>query len=246
MLSCTHKQKTSSIQNGIKIYSYNDISGKFNFSREIKNDNKKIITRTLLAVSEGGNSKVLEKSITVTQIGTVKLKSGRIPVSRPLASDFTVWLEGKKYQSSMRLNEKEKNLVVDLESPDPKWSGVSKYSFPKGNYFCFYSQIPDCLHQNSLLERALEKKNKKFPFIIVWDNFPFIQEQLNGVGQKPFSNGFLKFEELDKKTLKYSVEVDGQSVLYHFSRSFDLMRILWISQGITIVPPEEEINAEVE
>ena len=243
-ISCSHTKKYSQPREGVQQYSYYDVSGKFVLIREHKTEKNKLITRTLLSDNESGTSKVLEKSITVTELGTVQSQAGRLQVSRPLASDFTVWLEGKKYQSTMRLSEKEKKLIVELNSPEEKWNGLSKYSFPKGKFFCFFSQIPDCLHHNSLLKKALEGKQKGISFHIVWDNYPYIQDQLNGVGLKPFSYAVLKFEDFDKKNLKYIVEVDGQSVLYHFSPSFDLIRMLWISQGITVVPPGEEINSE--
>jgi hypothetical protein len=82
--------------------------------------------------------------------------------------------------------------------------------------------------------------------VIVWDNYPYVQEQFNGVGQTPFSSAILKFEGSEKKYLKYIVEVDGQTVVYHFSPSFDLIRILWIAQGLTVVPPGEEMNSSDE
>jgi len=44
----------------------------------------------------------------------------------------------------------------------------------------------------------------------------------------------------DKRILRFVVEVDGQSILYHFSKSFDLVRMFWIAQGISVIPPGED------
>jgi hypothetical protein len=241
--SCTQLKKTTQSREGIQTYSYTDVSGRYLYSRELKKEKNKLITRTILGVDQAGQTKVLEKSITVSQLGTIKVGSKREIVSRPIASDFEVWLEGKKYFSKIRMLEKEKKLLVELDSPEAKWKGTSTYLFPKKKYFCFFSQIPDCLNHSFLLKRALDKKDKGFSFVIVWDNYPYVQDQFTGVAQTPFSSAILKFEGSEKKKLKYIVEVDGQTVLYHFSPSFDLMRILWIAQGLTVVPPGEEINS---
>ena len=243
LLSCSSLVKKQTFQNGQRNYSYTDVSGVYGLSREYKILDKKLVTRTQLVHDQGGSHKVLEKSITVSQVGTVKRKNARELIIRPFASEFVVWLEGKKYESKMRLDEKNKAMILELDSPEEKWKGKSSIPFPKGKQFCFFSQIPDCLQYNLFLVKALERKNEALPFQIVWDSFPFIQEQFNGVGAKLFSPATLKFEGQQDSILRFIVEVDGQSVLYHFSKSFDLIRMLWITQGLSIVPPGEEANA---
>ena len=242
-LSCSALVKKQTFQSGQRNYSYSDVSGIYGFNREYKMVDKKLITRTQLVYDQGGNHKVLEKSITVSQLGTVKGKKARELIIRPFGSEFVVWLEGKKYESKMKLDEKNKSMILELDSPEEKWKGKSSIPFPAGKQFCFFSQIPDCLQLNLFLAKALERKNEALSFQVVWDSFPFIQDQFNGVGGRLFSPATLKFEGQQDSVLRFIVEVDGQSILYHFSKSFDLIRMLWISQGLSIIPPGEAANA---
>ncbi|HXH74361.1 MAG TPA: hypothetical protein VNJ08_05320 [Bacteriovoracaceae bacterium] len=223
-------------------YAFVDASGKYSFDRENKIVNKRLVSRVTL--TDVKSRKLVEKSITVSQIGTIKNKKSRIVTVRPMASEFTVWLEGKKYSSVMRLDTKNKSMTVQVESPDAKVNGTSQVAFPKGSYFCFYSQIPDCLYHNQFLQRSIKKPNEELNFYVVWDAYPFIQEQYNGIGHKLFERAQLKFEGEVKKNLRYMVELEGQAIHYNFSEAFDLVNMSWIAQGITVVPPGEEIPDE--
>jgi len=221
-------------------YSYIDGSGKLVLNREHKLLKNKLISRTQIAANQGSSLKPLEKSIMVSQIGTIQENNKRVMVMRPLASEFTVWLEGKRYDSKMHLDSRTKSMIVELNSPEEKWKGKSSIPVPKGKQFCFFSQIPDCLYHNLFLTKALERKGESFPFHVVWDGYPYIQDQFSGVGSKLFSTATVKFDGDQNKSLNYLVEVDGQSILYHFSKSFDLVRMFWIAQGISVIPPNEE------
>jgi hypothetical protein len=221
-------------------YLFVDGSGKFLFSREHRLLKNKLISRTQISSNQGSSHRILEKSVTVSQLGTIKNNNHRVLVMRPLGSDFTVWLEGKRYDSKMRLDIPNKKMVIELNSPEEKWKGKTSVPIPKGKQFCFFSQISDCLFHSLLLTKALERKGDVLPFIVVWDGFPYIQDQYASIGAKLFSPATVKYEGEDKKVLRYLVELDGQSILYHFSKSFDLVRMFWIAQGVSIIPPSED------
>lgn len=225
-----------------RTYVFIDVSGKYQYTREHKLINQKLVSRTQLTQEIGETSRVLEKSITVSQLGTIKKSDIRSLVLRPYASEFTVWLEGQKYESKSKIDQNSKSLVFDLVSPESKWSGSQSHAFPKEEKFCYFTQIPECLYHNLLLVKSVENPQQSFPFTIVWDAYPYIQEQLTGVGQKVFSKAKLIFEKEMNNEQRFIVEFDGQSVLYHFSKSFDLIRMLWIAQGISVIPPEEDVN----
>lgn len=245
--ACSHILPQGSPKEGKQNFGYVDGSGRYGYTREQKLINKtKLITRTQISSTQGSAVKPLEKSIMVSQLGSVNFKGRRAMVMRPFASEFTVWLEGKKYSSKMRLDSKTKSMLIDLDSPEAKWQGRQAISVPKGKQFCFFSQIPDCLYHNTMLSRTRENKGERLDFYVVWDGYPFIQEQLTGVGAKLFSPAVVKYDGEVKKLHRYSVEVDGQTVLYHFSKSYDLVRMFWIAQGITILPPNEEIAVDEE
>lgn len=242
--SCSSIISKSLPENGKKSYSFYDVTGKYTLIRERKFSQNKIITRSLLVSSQDTTEKILEKSITVSQVGTIKQRDSRVLAVRPFASEFDVWLEGKKYSSKMNLNDSTKAMQIDLDSPEAKWNGKSSVKFPKGSQFCFFSQIPECLYYNHILEKSLKNRSEIFSFYVVWDNFPFVQEQISGVGDKLFSPAVVRFEREEKSILRYSLEVNGQSILYQFSKSFDLVRMFWIANGISILPIGEEINEE--
>ena len=221
-------------------YSYVDGSGKLLLTREHKLLKNKLITRTQISANEGSSLKPLEKSIMVSHHGTIKQNKSRIMVMRPFASEFTVWLEGKRYDSKMRLDAQSKSMQVELDSPEEKWKGKSNVPVPKGKQFCFFSQIPDCLYHNLLLTKAMSHKNEKVSFYVVWEGYPYVQDQFSGVGSNLFVPAKLRYDGEDKGIRRFSVHVEGQSIIYHFSKNFDFVRMFWIDQGITIVPPSEE------
>jgi hypothetical protein len=226
---------------GKTIYSYTDVGGTFKLGRETKLIKNKIVTRNQILSTKGSGHRVLEKTILVSQVGSIKSKDARLLTVRPIASEFTVWLEGKKYTSRMKLNTQKKNMQVILESPEAKWQGTSEIKFPSGKYFCFFNQIPECLYHNYFLTKANQQKTRKLDFYVIWDGYPYIQDQFTGVGQRLFAPASLKFEGEFQGYFRYIVEVEGQMILYQFSKSFDLVNISWITQGMTIVPPGQEV-----
>ncbi|MCM2351642.1 MAG: hypothetical protein NDI69_16605 [Bacteriovoracaceae bacterium] len=225
-------------------YSYADVSGSYRFIRETKQLQKKIVTRNQLLSTKGSQLRVLEKSILVSQKGSIKSGKARLMTVRPLASEFVVWLEGKRYSSKMQLNAKAKAMKLTLNSPESRWQGVKEIPFPKGKYFCFFNQIPECLYHNYLLNLSLQREHQKFDFYVIWDSFPFIQDQYNYVGKNLFATATVKYDGEFNKQYRYVVEVEGQMILYTLSKSFDLVKMAWIAQGITVAPPGEAIVDE--
>lgn len=242
---CAGQLFKGSPRQGKTIYSYADEGGNFKFVRESKKIKQKLVTRNQILDTKGSASKVLEKSIIVSQVGSIKSgKDKRLLIVRPQASEFTVWLDGKKYTSTMKINSQTKSMRVTLDSPETRWQGTSEFKFPRGRHFCFFNQIPECLYHNNLLVQALQSETRAFDFYVVWDGYPFIQDQLTRVGKSLFAPASIKFDGEIKGQFRYIVEVEGQMVLYHFTKSFDLVKIAWIAQGITVVPPGEEIADE--
>ena len=241
-ISCSHFKNDRRPYEGKRNFIYIDVSGKYKLQREHKSVDGKMISRSTLA-SYDNKDKVLEKSVTVSQLGTIKNGDYRSIVLRPLASDFVVWLEGTKNEVKIRLDEKNKALSVTEISSDGQKS--SSIPFVKGSEFCFYNQLSECLYQNNLLIKSLEEPGKEFPFQIIWDSYPYTQDLLSGVGKKIFSQAVLKYEGVKGNENSFQIEVEGQVMIYQFSKSFDLVRMLWILQGISILPPGEE-PAELE
>jgi hypothetical protein len=245
LCSCAGLVPQASPKQEKRIFGYHDVSGKWALSREHKIIKKKLVSRVVIAQNLGTTGKHLEKSVVVSQVGTIQGKRGRIPTVRPFAVEYSVWLEGKEYKSQMKLDPAKKSMTVDLDSPEARWKGRSSIRFPKGDQFCFFSQLAECLHFNQLLYRAQAQAEKPIPFLIVWDSFPYVKELYSGVGGTLFASAAISFAKESQGVLHFEVEVDGQTLLYQFSKSHELVRMFWISQGISILPPGEEVQ-EVE
>ena len=225
-----HKVKSNNGQ----IFSYRDVSGEFEIAREIKVEKQKIASRTRIFSLNNEGERLMEKTFTISNVGSVKTKSGRAVAIRPELSQHTVWLEGKQYFSQLKLVPSRRTLEVLMQSPEEKWQGKKEYKVPKGQIFCFYSQLPECLVASGLLDKA--KKNGNRPrFIIIWDSFPYHQEHFVGLKASPFSTASVGKET----SVSYLVEFNGQSISIHFSKDAIFARLLWTSQGISILPPAE-------
>lgn len=239
--SCSTSVYKGSPGQGKTTYSYMDESGSFNFVRESKVISQKIVTRNQIIDRKGSGARLLEKTIMVSQIGSIKNKNGRLLTVRPQASEYTVWLEGKKYVSRMKLNTSKRSMTVTMESPEPKWQGTTDVPFPRGKYFCFFNQIPECLYHNYLFLNSKEHEPRRFDFYVIWDTYPYVQDILTKVGKKVFAPASVKFDGEIKGLFRYIVEVEGQEILYMFTKSHDLVKVAWIGQGITIAPPGQEV-----
>ncbi len=221
-------------------YSYVDESGTFTLSRETKLVGSKLVTRAQLLDKKSGG-RLLEKSVMLSQIGSIRNGSQRLLIVRPQASEYTVWIEGKKYVSRMQLVPGKRAMRMTLESPEPKWQGTSEVPVPKAKYLCFFGQLPECLARSNLLENARLIEGRRFDFLLVWDSFPYVQDLLTKTGQKLFDRAAIKFDGEINGLFRYIVEVEEQVISYQFTKSYELVKVAWISQGITIAPPGQEI-----
>jgi hypothetical protein len=244
IISCTLKNPSQNFREDYSTYNYLESSGTYKFIRESKKISQKIVTRQQMMDEKKGSPKLIEKSITVSRIGSIKNKSSRLLILRPEASEYTVWLEGKKYSSKLELNPRGKTMRIMMESPEKKWQGTSEVTFPKGKYFCFFNQLTECLRLNFLLSKALEQKSREFHFYLIWDSYPYVQEIFNRVGTKLFTPASVKYDGTINGLLRFIVEVEGQVVVYQLNSSFHFIKMAWISQGVTIAPPGEENHDE--
>lgn len=223
-------------------YNYQDISGDFRYSREKKTVNKKVVNRSTIRSMDG--TKFFEKSIMVSQPGSVKTPRGRVNTFRPSASDYEVWLDGKLHKSSLRLDVKNKSMRAIVQEAG-KQRRVESFKFPNHQQFCFYNQIPECLAYNGILGAVINSPKVK-EFFVVWDTWPYHQEMLTGVGSDLFMSAQARYEGKDREGHRVIVDIAGQMILYHFSEKFELEKFAWISQGITLLPVGQRISAEME
>ncbi len=248
LASCavSKKQRAALLQeNNAQVYAYRDVSGEFEFAREVKFEKAKLATRVQMLAGSGGGERLLEKTFAVSAVGSVKTRNGRATAIRPELSQHTVWLEGKKYFSQLKLNSKRRVLEAILESPEGKWQGSREVKIPSGRVFCFYSQLPECLVMSGLLNAATDSR-RRLTFVMVWDSWPYHQEHFTGLRESPFANATVSFEGKQKTEQRYNVEVSGQAMSLHFSRAQAFVRMFWTTQGISLLPPgENQISEEM-
>ena len=98
-------------------------------------------------------------------------------------------------------------------------------------FFCFFSQLPECLKEQNLLYLSAQKKVQLF---VVWDNFPYHRELYEGMGTNPIISATLEISKHSKDELKYSLDIGNQIIFYHFDKKLMFKGFYWISQGISL------------
>jgi hypothetical protein len=245
LVSCSSGAKHAAILKGnnAKLFAYRDVSGEFECSREVKFANGKLATRVQVLAETGGTERLLEKTFAVAAVGSVKSQGGRVAAIRPELSQHTVWLEGKKYFSQLKLNTRKRVLEAITDSPEAKWKGTRELKIPKGRIFCFYSQLPECLLLSDLLSTT-QKGRRRASFILVWDSWPYHQEHFTGLKESPFVSASITAESERKADKRYSVEAAGQTISLHFSHDNKFVRMFWTAQGISLLPPGEKQESQ--
>lgn len=240
--SCSTSNGLDNIAEGRSVYNYIDESGKYSYIKDVKKNNGKIISRVTIKSAKGGD-RVLEKSVTISQVGSISQNKKRTIAIRPMASDLLIWLNSQKYEVQQRINIKNKAMNVRSKGPENRWSSED-VKFPKGQYFCYFGQLPECLAFTKLTQRSQTSPDTAFSFHIIWESYPHNQDYLVGIGKSLFTPASIKYDGLYKGHHRYSVDVAGQSILFHYTKNFSFVRMFWVNQGISLIPQDEDIAAE--
>ena len=153
-------------------YHYADVTGQMIQKRVVKKNKNRFITATELYSSQVSSKKMLEKTIAVSDLGMLTIGKRKRPIMRPFASQYSVWLDGKEYFSQIKLNPKTKSLDIIMKSPEKKWQGKKSIKFPEGQYFCFFSQLVECIKATEFFRESLRDEQGKLAFTIIWDSYP--------------------------------------------------------------------------
>jgi hypothetical protein len=232
IFSCSQRQnsKNSNKRNQTTHFVYKDPSGEYILKREVIEDPKRVKLRQALYLPSDMTN-ALEKSVTISEYGTVGKSEKSSLAIRPIASQFSIWYDKNKYFSQMKLNKQRKSFDLFLNSPDKKWQGNSEKKFVKGSKFCWFSQLPECLKRiinNSKKSKILSS------FIIVWDSFPYYNEQYQNISGNLFIPASLKFDGKFAETYRFAVEFERQVIFYHYNKNLNFEKMVWVSQGITV------------
>ena len=190
--------------------------------------------------SQGKEEKAVEKIIAIGTPGRLK----NINIIRPRVAQYTVWLDKKKYFSELKLDVKSKSMILRMDSPESQWDGTRKILFPKGTgVYCFFSMIVECAAATGFIEKAIRKGNGEMRFYIIWDGYPYIQEQYQQLPNEVFSPAEFAFEGSNENgENKFSLTTRGQTILYFVQPEGILTKMFWISQGISMVDINEGVG----
>ena len=212
-------------------YSYSDKNGQFLF-RSASGFNKKdksFFTKQSLEMINKSQDNALEQIVAFSNLGAVKKKH---MILRPKNSEYHVWFEGKKYTSKLKILPNKKMVEQTLESPEPKWNGIKQYKFPNTKMAtCFFSQVVECAKVMGLLTPS-----KKSVFYVLWEGYPYLNETFTDFPMELFSRAEFEFEGNTKKGEKrFNLQVAGQAIAYLLDDNDKLIKMFWVSQGISMV-----------
>jgi len=210
-----------------------DLSGPYDLNRQIKRNKTKLASKVLIYES-GNQSKLVEKTISMSRLGTIKIGNKNAPSIRPEISQHEIWLNGQKFFSQLKLNPKKRSMDITLRSNIEKWNGSKSVPFPPGQFFCFYSQIPECLIYFKLVAHASISKKGAMSFTIIWDNYPYHSESFTGIGETLFSKAIVSYAGLNDNKYKFAIEFGQQTFFVQYDKNYEYDSMFWVSQGLSI------------
>lgn len=225
-VSCATKSSIN-IEPAREIFNYKDLSGEFTLVRERKVQKNKVISRQSLYSVESVN-KVVEQTISVSQLGSIK----GIRSIRPITAQHSIWLEKQEYFSQQKTDLKNKQLEVIMKSPEKKWNAITREKFPSATRFCYFSQVPECAKFYGFLNN--KNQYKKNGLYIIWDSYPYQVEQYQGMPEEVFLAANFSFKDEVGNRKRYTLEIGGQSLFYHFDDENRLVEFYWIAQGVSM------------
>ncbi|MEX1099952.1 MAG: hypothetical protein WEB87_05975, partial [Bacteriovoracaceae bacterium] len=161
----------------------------------------------------------------------IKTKKGFKKGARPEVAQQAIWYEKNKFFSQSKINPADKTLNVIMKSPENKWNGEKSFSFPKGNVFCYFSQLPECVKLHGFLSM---KEKKPYRLHVVWDSYPYHQEMYSNVSETPFESATWAFDKKTNDGYRFGLLLNGQLVIYEFDADFEFKNMFWVVQGISL------------
>jgi hypothetical protein len=221
----------SRIKNAASTYEYKDINGIYQLKREIKLIKNKFYLRSTLLTAD--SSQLIEKGVTVADLGILTIENQKLPALRPFASEFEVWLDGERFLSQSKIDKKTKKIIYQFE-PDFNKKNQQSFTFPSGSVFCYFSQIPECVRRVDFIRQAIGNKTGTMSLYIVWDSFPYNNEIFGGNLDSPFEIAKFSFVEEVEGEYKFALETSRYAMFYHFNRNLEFSKFFWIAHGISI------------
>lgn len=217
-------------------FNYSDKNGSFlvQLSSGFNKKNNSFFTKRSLEVLGKNEDKILEQSIALSSLGLLKKKK---TILRPKISQYSVWFEGKKYYSELKLNAKAKAIDIKMVSPESQWNGVKQVKLPNPkSLYCFFSQVIECAKTIGFITESIKNETGTINFYVIWEGYPYLNETFTDFPSELFSKAQLEYDGKTKEEEgRFNLKVVGQSVFYVVDKNEQMKKMFWVSQGISMV-----------
>lgn len=234
--SSTAKKTGSVLETGVVQYDYEDKNGTFKVAKQValEKNTGRVITKQQLELVSMGKENILEQSIVISNPGSIKGKSA---VLRPEEGQYSVWFEGKKYTSTIKINSKNKSFELKTSGPTAKDSSLRQIAFPKSQHiFCFFSQLTECLNFHGFIKKSIKDQSGSVRLNLVWNGYPFFQEAYNDLPMELFSKAQLAYDgKIAEDEFRFTLGVANQMIFFITSEKGEFKKMFWIAQGISMV-----------
>ncbi|MDO9183119.1 MAG: hypothetical protein Q7U04_11960 [Bacteriovorax sp.] len=233
---------------GEERFSYSDKNGQFvvKLTSGFNKKEKTFFTKRILEVPNSETDNVLEQSVSLSDIGTIKKKK---TILRPKLSQYNVWFEGKKYFSEIKMNPVKKAIDVKMVSPETQWNGTKQIKLPSTKaLYCFFSQVTECAKTIGFISEAIKKEAGVMNFYIIWEGYPYLNETFSDFPSELMSRAQLEYDGKTKEgSIRFNLKVGGQSIFYVVDKNEQMKKMFWVSQGISMVSrllPKSESSSD--
>ncbi len=184
--------------------------------------------------SLASNELILEKSISISKMGTHK---NGFTTLVPERSQFQVWYDGKRYFSDIKIDIEHNKVEVSLKSPEKRWRGRREVALPgKGGIYCFYSQLIECIRVTGFIDKAIKKGMGEMNFYLIMDGYPYWHHHLSNLKSEVISVAKFSLDGTNRRDeTSFNLEFGGQVIFFHVDKNRSLIKMFWVAQGISIV-----------
>ncbi|NOT79082.1 MAG: hypothetical protein HOP07_08775 [Bacteriovoracaceae bacterium] len=218
------------------LFNLSDKNGQYNIrvATGFVEKTKSYTTKRIMEIPNKSVDQVIEQSVSISSLGVVKKKS---VILRPKISQYSVWFEGKKYFSELKINTAKKAIDVKMKSPESQWNGSKQIKFPSTKLLpCFFNQIIECAKVNGFISKASKAQSGVLNMLVVWEGYPYLNETLSDFTTELFSDAQLEYDGKTKQSeRRFSLRVAGQAITYVLDEQDNMKKMFWISQGISMV-----------
>ena len=226
-------REVEKLQGDLK-YEFNDTTGSFIKLRKKGFDSLQNNVIKSIIYSENKIETPVEKLVSISgKNNNVK----KLNLLQPLKSEVVYWFDGNRYKSTINYDSVEKQYVVRSMGKEKEWNRIVRLKVgDKKKAYCFFSQIVECAEVSGFFERSRKSKSGAMNVQVIWDGYPFFNEQYLNDKKSVSSKGKLSY--IGKETTglhKYALNIDGQVIHYFIYRDKYLAKLFWVSQGISQV-----------